>query len=79
MLKPCTSIDEDEDEGTTIELNSAINLTYSLKYLLTFTKAAVLSKYVTLSMSTEIPLLVEYKVNDVGYVRFYLAPKQNDE
>jgi proliferating cell nuclear antigen len=79
MLKPCTSIDEDEEEGTTIELNNAINLSFSLKYLLNFAKATVLSKHVTLSLSTEVPLLVEYKVNDVGYVRYYLAPKRNDD
>jgi proliferating cell nuclear antigen len=62
MLKPNSSIDEEEDEGTTIELNTACTLTFSLKYLLNFTKATPLSKSVTLSLSTEVPLLVEYKV-----------------
>jgi len=26
-------------------------------------------------MSNEVPLLVEYKINEVGFVRYYLAPK----
>ena len=34
---------------------------------------------VTLSMSPEVPLVVEYKIGDIGYIRYYLAPKIEDE
>lgn len=40
-----------------------------------FTKATPLSTTVTLSFSKDVPLLVEYKISDMGYVRYYLAPK----
>lgn len=43
-----------------------------------FTKATALSKQVTLSMSNETPLLVEYKIGEQGYLHFYLAPKVPD-
>jgi proliferating cell nuclear antigen len=30
-------------------------------------------------MSQEVPLVVEFKIPDLGYLRFYLAPKIEDE
>ena len=41
-----------------IELNSAVNLTFSLKYLVNFAKSSSLSGVVQLMMSNEVPLLV---------------------
>ncbi|KAL2917255.1 proliferating cell nuclear antigen [Polyrhizophydium stewartii] len=77
-LKPGMSVDDEEDASTTIELQQTVSLTFSLKYLNNFAKATPLSKTVTLSMSSEYPLLVEYKVNDIGFIRYYLAPKMDD-
>jgi proliferating cell nuclear antigen len=51
-----------------------VSLTFSLKYLVNFCKASALSPTVKLSLSTDVPLLVEYKM-EAGHVRFYLAPK----
>jgi proliferating cell nuclear antigen len=44
-----------------------------------FTKASCLSNQVTLSMSPEVPLVVEYNIGEIGHVRYYLAPKIEDE
>jgi proliferating cell nuclear antigen len=30
-------------------------------------------------MSPDVPLVVEYKMGDLGHVRFYLAPKIEEE
>jgi len=30
-------------------------------------------------MSPEVPLVVEFKVSEIGYIRYYLAPKIEDE
>jgi len=57
------------------------------RYLNSFAKAAVLSDTVTLSMSQEVPLVVEFKIlvkvdkdsEELGQIRFYLAPKIEDE
>ena len=44
-----------------------------------FTKASCLSNQVTLSMSPEVPLVVEYNIGEISHVRYYLAPKIEDE
>lgn len=46
--------------STKIELTEPVALTFSLKYLVGFCKASSLSTTVTLSLSNEVPLLVEY-------------------
>ena len=50
--------EDEEDQGVTIVLQQSVVSTFSLKYLLNFTKSAPLAKKVTLSMSDEIPMLV---------------------
>ncbi|OZJ05564.1 Proliferating cell nuclear antigen [Bifiguratus adelaidae] len=77
-LKQSGSVDR-EDEATTIELQQAVSLTFSLKYFQYFTKATPLSSRVVLSMSNDVPILVEYKLDNLGYVRYYLAPKIGDD
>ncbi len=54
-------------------------LNFNPRYLNSFAKAASLSDHVSLSMSQEVPLVVEFKIPDLGYLRFYLAPKIEDE
>ena len=34
---------------------------------------------VSLSMSPDVPLVVEYHIGDLGCMRYYLAPKIDDE
>jgi len=71
---------EDESgEPTTVDLKEDVSLTFALRYLNFFTKATALSTHVTLSLSTEVPLVVEYQIEDLGYVRYFLAPKIEDE
>jgi len=72
-----------EEEAVVVDMREAVTLTFSLRYLNFFTKAAPLSSQVSLSMSEDVPLMVEYKINDKegeskGYVRYYLAPKIED-
>jgi len=69
----------DKSEATTIELQEPVQLTFALRYLNFFTKATPLSSAVCLSMSKDVPLVVEYRIEDCGYVRFYLAPKIEDD
>lgn len=71
--------EEDEDTTTVIHLNRPVNVVLSLKYLVQFTKATPLSKRVTLGVSSDVPMLVEYKVGEAGYIRYYLAPKMDEE
>lgn len=73
-----SSCDKVED-NVVIEMNEAVTLTFALRYLNFFTKATPLSPQVKLSMSPEVPLVVEYKVAEMGHLRYYLAPKLEDD
>jgi len=66
---------EKPDEAVEIDLTEPVALTFSLKYLVNFCKASGLSDRVNLSLSSEVPLLVEYGMQNNSYLRFYLAPK----
>ena len=68
-----------KEESTILEVDEPVNLSFALRYLNLFNKAATLSPSVTLSLSPETPLVVEYKIQNLGALRFYLAPKINDE
>lgn len=68
-----------EEEAVMIEMQEPVTLTFALRYLNYFTKATPLSPQVSLSMSPDVPLVVEYKIADMGYIRYYLAPKIEDD
>ncbi|KAK9055335.1 hypothetical protein SSX86_026418 [Deinandra increscens subsp. villosa] len=73
-----TTVDKPE-EATIIEMNEPVSLTFALRYMNSFTKASPLSSTVTISLSSELPVVVEYKIAEMGYVRFYLAPKIEED
>ncbi|GJE96300.1 proliferating cell nuclear antigen [Phanerochaete sordida] len=70
--------EEDAPDGVRIEMNQHVNLTFSLKYLVNFSKSSSLSSNVQLMMSNDVPLLVSYDFNQ-GFIRYYLAPKIGDD
>ncbi|KNE55280.1 proliferating cell nuclear antigen (pcna) [Allomyces macrogynus ATCC 38327] len=78
-VKPNQAVDK-KDMEVTVQLQEPVKLAFSLKYLNHFAKAATLAGSVTLSLSDDVPLMVEFAMdNDLGYLRFYLAPKIGDE
>ncbi|KAG8510281.1 Proliferating cell nuclear antigen [Galemys pyrenaicus] len=68
-----------EVEAVIIEVSEPVQLTFALRYLIFFTQATPLSPTVTLGMSADVPLAVEYKIDDMGHLKYYLAPKIKDE
>ncbi|KAK8515724.1 hypothetical protein V6N13_139306 [Hibiscus sabdariffa] len=78
VLRQNTSVDKPE-EATIIEMNEPVSLTFALRYMNSFTKATPLSSTVTISLSSELPVVVEYKIVEMGYIRFYLAPKIEED
>lgn len=74
ILKQNPSLDK-PGESVTIDMTEPVALTFSLKYLTNFCKASGLSDQVKLCLSSEVPLLVEYGLQEQSYLRFYLAPK----
>ncbi|KAL6499956.1 hypothetical protein OROGR_027866 [Orobanche gracilis] len=73
-----TTVDKPED-ATVIEMNEPVSLTFALRYFNSFTKATPLSNTVTISLSSELPVVIEYKIAEMGYIRFYLAPKIEED
>ncbi|KAI9463834.1 proliferating cell nuclear antigen [Boletus coccyginus] len=66
------------DGGVFIEMNQHVSLTFSLKYLVNFSKSSSLSNTVQLMMSNDVPLLVSYTFGQ-GVIKYYLAPKIGEE
>lgn len=71
--------DDNLDNAVLITMEETVTQTFSLRYLNNFTKATGLSDSVTLRMGSEVPLEVEYKIADFGSLRYYLAPKIDDD
>ncbi|KAL9842427.1 putative proliferating cell nuclear antigen, PCNA [Arabidopsis thaliana] len=78
VLRQNTTVDKPED-AIVIEMNEPVSLSFALRYMNSFTKATPLSETVTISLSSELPVVVEYKVAEMGYIRYYLAPKIEEE
>jgi len=78
-IRQNTAVDTKEEEQVTIEMEEPVTLNFALRYLNFFTKATPLSGSVCLQLSKDVPLVVEYTMADLGHIRFYLAPKIEDE
>merc|ERR1712193_292904 len=70
---------DNEKDAVTVEVNEPVNLTFALRYLNFFTKATPLSGQVSLSISPDVPLVVGYEIEDLGHVKYFLAPKIENE
>ncbi|KAK8377140.1 hypothetical protein O3P69_013648 [Scylla paramamosain] len=77
-LAQTTSVDK--EDAVIIDLQEPVTLTFSCHYLNMFIKATPLSQQVSLSMSPDVPLVVEYTIHDLGHIQYFLAPKigEND-
>ena len=74
-----TSVDTKEEDQVEVQFDEPVALNFALRYLNFFTKATPLSGTVVLSLSKDVPLVVEYRLEDLGHIRYYLAPKIEDE
>lgn len=69
-----------DENQVTLEVDEPVSLSFAARYLNLFSKAAGLSNQVTLNMSNETPLMVEYRLNHGGgELKYYLAPKITEE
>ena len=70
---------EKDEEKVLIEMEEPVELTFALRYLNFFTKATSLGGTVILSMSPDVPVVVEYPIGEMGHIKYYLAPKIDEE
>ncbi|KAI5961361.1 POL30 [Candida pseudojiufengensis] len=78
VLKPYNDIDK-PDESVTVNLDNPVDLTFGLKYLSDIIKASSLSNTITIKLADKTPALFEFKLDVGGYLRFYLAPKFDED
>jgi len=78
-IRSNTSVDTKEEDQVEVQFDEPVALNFALRYLNFFTKATPLSGTVLLSLSKDVPLVVEYRLEDLGHIRYYLAPKIEDE
>jgi proliferating cell nuclear antigen len=71
--------EENKEKMISIELNEPVNLTFALRYLNSFTKATPLCDQVIIQLSPNLPVIVQYPIEGVGYVSYFLAPKIEDD
>ncbi|EFA75600.1 proliferating cell nuclear antigen [Heterostelium album PN500] len=74
-VRPTTDSSAKSEDSITIESKEPITLNFSLKFLTHFTKATPLSPTVKIKMTDSAPVVVEYNIEDLGYLSFFLAPK----
>ena len=60
-------------------MSEGVNQQFAIRYLNMFNKAAPLSTFTRLCLQADQPLVVEYKIDSLGVLKYYLAPKISDE
>ena len=73
------TVAEKAEDKTTIEVKAAVKLAFALRYLNMFNKASTCAPLVSLMVSSDTPLVVEYAMDKLGALKFYLAPKISEE
>ena len=70
---------EKVEDQITIVSDGEVSLSFGLQYLNSFAKASSLSDIVTLNISSIFILMIEYEMQDIGFIKFYLAPKMDED
>jgi proliferating cell nuclear antigen len=66
---------DDEEKIKIIKHEQDLNLQYSSKYLNCFFKPYSLFEDIEINLSYESPLLMKYNIDNMCYLKYYLAPK----
>jgi len=74
-----TSNADNEENDIQIDMEEPVTLTFASRFMCFFTKATPLSSQVVLQLKNEAPLVVEYKIGDTGHLKFFLAPKIEED
>lgn len=70
---------ERKEDMTSIEVDDEVSQQFALNYLNMFNKAAGLSTFTRLCLHQDQPLVTEFKIDSLGVLKYYLAPKISDE
>lgn len=62
-----------------VKISGSLSASFSTRFLVTFAKAANISKRVLIKLVNENPVVLEYEFDKNSWIRFFLAPKITDE
>jgi proliferating cell nuclear antigen len=62
-----------------VQIKGKLSAKFSSRYLVTFAKAASLSKTAIIRLANEQPILLKYEFGKDSYISFFLAPKITDD
>ena len=68
-----------DPDAVVIDMQEPVELNFALRYLTLFTKGTALGPTVTISMSPDVPIVVQYPIENMGSVSYYLAPKIDED
>jgi proliferating cell nuclear antigen len=68
----------EKDAAVEVTVEEPIALSFALRFFNVFGKGSALAERVTLCFAKDSPCMVEYKLEGMGYLRYYLAPKLDD-
>jgi proliferating cell nuclear antigen len=75
-----THNDSDKKEDQTMfEVSEGVSQQFALRYLNMFNKASTLSNFTKICMTTDQPLVIEFNIDSLGVLKYFLAPKISDE
>lgn len=78
LIREKGSVDKPE-ETTELHVREPVSLSFALRYLNSFARAAPLSSHAVIRLSKDLPVIVEYHIPEAGQLSFYLAPKIADD
>jgi proliferating cell nuclear antigen len=64
--------------GVEVNIEEPVSLSFALRFMNIFARGAALSDRVTLNFTRDSPCMIEFDIEGVGYLRYYLAPKVDD-
>ena len=62
-----------------IEEECNLDLTFGLQYLQNICNYGKITKQVQIKLHGDYPLRIDYPLDNDGFVKYFLAPKMNDE
>jgi proliferating cell nuclear antigen len=70
---------EKEESQVNIRCEEPYSASFGLQYLNSFAKASCICQRVSINLSSQFPLMIHYDIEKLGYLKFYLAPKVDED
>ena len=62
-----------------VTIHGKMSASFASRYLVTFMKAANISKKIRVNLHSELPVMFSYEFAENSFIKFYLAPKITDD